>query len=257
MENKILLIFLITLCFISCNDNKSHNIYRYYLEIRNNSKIWIVDGPKIREEIFPDFVYGGNSKVYDFIPKSEIWIDNSITSEELELTIEHEINESKLMKELGMTYLDAHDSALAIELQMRENFTYTAKKHEMEIDSVFTIDLDSVKEIPSLPDKVKLKNVYRQFYKQIDSITIWIVDGYKIRQDIYPDFVFGGNYLEFYFIPKNEIWIDAQISCEELIYTIEQEKLEILEMKKGKNYDDAYDFARSEIIKLRKENLSR
>ncbi|MCX7834341.1 MAG: hypothetical protein N2490_09050 [Ignavibacteria bacterium] len=253
MKNKIIIALLIFIIFFSCKEEKYPiNIYRYYLGNRGNYNLWIIDGTLIRKEIFSDFIYGGNPEVYKFIPEGEIWIDNSINCEELELTILHEINESKLMKEHGMTYLDAHDSSLSVELQMRKHFSETAKRHESLLDSVSTIDIDSIKEISSLPDKIKLENIYRQLYNQIDSIFVWIVDGYRIRQELYPDFGFGGNYFEYYFIPKNEIWIDAQISCEELSFTIEQELLEINEMKKGKSYDDAYEYARLEIIKLRK-----
>lgn len=255
MIYKIITALVIALSIFSCKGDKNlSKIYRYHLGLRNEFNIWIVDGQLIRKEIFSDFIYGGNSEVYNFIPEGEIWIDNSITSEELELTIEHEINECKLMKETGMSYLDAHDSSLAIELQMRKYYSESANKYEATLDSVTPIDLDSVKEIPTLPDKIKLKNIYRQLYSQTDSISVWIVDGFKVRGEIYPDFGFGGNYLEFYFIPLNEIWIDSQISCEELMYTIEFEKIEISEMKKGKSYDDAYEFARSEILKLRNSN---
>src|SRR6202521_6325049 len=57
-------------------------IYRYYWGEKDKFKIWIVDGAAIRRQIFNEFLYGGNSERYTFIPEGEIWIDNSISSEE-------------------------------------------------------------------------------------------------------------------------------------------------------------------------------
>lgn len=184
-------------------------------------------------------------------------MDNSVSSEELETTIEHEINERNLMNKFGMTYFDAHDSSLSLEINMRRDIIQRAKEHETSLPMVSPIDFDSTQEITDIPDKIKLINIYRQFYKTIDGYDIWIVDGANVRRDIYPDFGFSGNYLAYKFIPENEIWIEAQISCEELIYSIKLELLEINELKKGKYYDNAYEFALNEITKLRKSDFEK
>ena len=59
-----------------------------------------------------------------------------------------------------------------------------------------------------------------------EGISIWIVDGYLVRKNIYPDFGFSGNDLSCHFIPQKEIWIDGQVTCEETEYSIANELME-------------------------------
>jgi hypothetical protein len=233
--------------------NNVTGIYRLLYGEREGFKIWIVDGPKVREKIFAEFLFGGNPERYIFNPEGEIWVDNSITSEELETTIAHEINERNLMYKYGMTYFDAHDSSLSIEVKMRNEFFGSAKSHESSVPMVSPTDFDSTQEIETLPELVTLKNIYRQYIGERNGLNIWIVDGVNIRRDIYPDFGFSGNDLAYHFIPANEIWIDAQISCEELPFSIELEIKERELLSKGKNYDDSYTEALDNVLHLRQE----
>jgi hypothetical protein len=261
---KIKLSFFIFLLFIvffySCNKQEkintisNDNIYRYYYGEKDGFKVWIVDGKLIRKNIFNEFVYGGNDERYLFIPIKEIWIDNSISAEEFETTLAHEINERNLMAKYGMTYFDAHDSSLALELIMRRDFLKKSAQHEASLSKVSPIDFDSTQEIEDLPDMISLKNIYRIPLREINGITIWVMDGYVVRRDIYPDFGFSGNDMAYHFIPENEIWIDGSISCEETEYSIALELKEREYMKRGKNYDDAYLEAVKVTDKMRAEN---
>lgn len=96
-------------------------IYRLKLGRRKGLDVWIIDGAKVRRELYTDFIYGGNDQRYKFIPFGEIWIDNAISVEELEFTIIHEIFERDLMLSQGMTYSKAHDLAAQEELKARIN----------------------------------------------------------------------------------------------------------------------------------------
>ena len=87
-------------------------------------------------------------------------------------------------------------------------------------------------------------------------IMVWIVDGYLVRQEIYPDFGFSGNDLSDHFIPPKEIWIDGQISCEETEYSIATELLERDRMIKGTGYSDAYEIAIAD-DKAKREKMGR
>jgi hypothetical protein len=254
----ILFSFFIVSCKDKSNKNTIHhnstsaeNIYKVLYTERDGYKIWIVDGSMIRREIFGEFLFGGNPERYTFNPEGEIWIDNSITSEELETTIIHEINERNLMSKFGMTYFDAHDSSLALEVVLRNDFIKKAIEHEISLPKVSPTDYDSTQEIESLPDLIKLNNIYRQFVGTRNSINIWIVDGVNIRRDIYPDFGLSGNDFAYHFIPEKEIWIDAQISCEELLFSIELELKEREELSGGNYYDNAYTVAIKSIQELR------
>ena len=127
------------------------------------------------------------------------------------------------MASFGYTYADAHDSSLRLERKMRLSDLEKPIKHEAELPKVGSCDCDSIKEISELKDSIKLKRIYLQLYSIRNGISIWIVNGSNVRRDIYPDFGFSGNDLAYYFIPKNEIWIDAQISCEETEFSIKCE----------------------------------
>jgi len=97
---------------------KLKNIYRVKIGRKNGIDIWVVDGMNVRREIYADFVYGGNDKRYKFIPKGEVWIDDQVDASEIKFTIAHELKERELMSK-GMSYLDAHEQALKLELKMR------------------------------------------------------------------------------------------------------------------------------------------
>jgi hypothetical protein len=87
-------------------------------------------------------------------------------------------------------------------------------------------DHDNIKEIKDIPDSIRLQNIYRLPVGIRNGISIWIVDGYLVRKNIFPDFGFSGNDLSCHFIPSKEIWIDGQISCEETEYSISTELME-------------------------------
>jgi hypothetical protein len=256
---------LILVFFIICNLPLSNlsaqvkttkevkGIYRVLNEVRDGFEICIVDGPLVRMKIYPEFVYGGNEQRYLFNPKREIWIDNSISVEEYRYTVAHELNERHLMAAFGFTYADAHDSSLKLERKMRLSDLGEAIKHESGLQKVAPCDCDSIKEIPELKDSIKLKGIYLQLYSVRQGISIWVVNGSNIRRDIYPDFGFSGNDLAYYFIPKNEIWIDAQISCEETEFSINCEMNERKFIASGVDYDVAYEKALKEESKIRSQ----
>jgi hypothetical protein len=215
-------------------------LYGFYNGEYKGFKVWTVDGNYIRREIYNEFIYGGNDERYTFVPESEIWIDNSIAVDEYLTTLEHEIIERNLMRHNGYTYYDAHDSALMLELGIRKGFLAFANEHEKVIPLVSPIDYDSTQEIEELPEQIKLSGIYKIPFTKRDGVDIWIVDGYKVRRDIYPDFGFSGNSSAYHFIPENEIWIDASITCQEIEYSIQLEMKEMAYMKNGLVYDEAY-----------------
>lgn len=236
------------------NDTISAGVYRYFAGTKDSFKIWIVDGAQVRKNIFNEFVYGGNDRRYTFVPNLEIWIDNSVSSEEYETTLAHEINERNLMLLNGMSYFDAHDSSLALELQMRGNYDKQSQQIENILKPVSPTDFDSTQEIDTLPDMIKLKNIYRIPLGERNGIKIWVVDGYMVRKNIYPDFGFSGNDMAYHFIPPKEIWIDGDVSCEETEYSIALEMTERVLMAAGKTYDEAYLEAVKVSDNMRKEN---
>jgi hypothetical protein len=254
MKKTLFTILIITLISLSCSkDNKVGGVYRYFIGMQDNYDIWIVDGNQVRLKIFSSFLYGGNEQRYPFNPKGEIWIDNAISCEEYYLTLAHELNERHLMAKFGWTYIAAHDSSLSLEQTIRRTNEDVCRVHEASLKKVSVTDYSNIKEIPGIPDSIQLQNIYRVPVGQREGVTVWIVDGYMVRKNIYPDFGFSGNDLSYHFIPSKEIWIDGQVSCEETEYSITNEINERRFLEKGESYDDAYSDAIDITLKNRQE----
>ena len=199
---------------------------------------------------------GEMNKRYPFNPKGEIWIDNAISCEEYYLTLAHELNERHLMAKFGWTYLTAHDSSLSLEQTIRHSNEEICRAHEASLNKVPVTDYDNIKEIKGIPDSTQLQGIYRVPVDTRDGISVWIVDGYLIRKNIYPDFGFSGNDLSYHFIPPKEIWIDGQVSCEETEYSIATELIERKGLETGKSYDDAYSDA-IDMTLLKRQTMSK
>lgn len=267
MVKQLILAVFLSLIVLSCGKHETINklkpdsseqnnerIYRYFWGEKDGFKIWIVDGAHVRKDFFSEFLYGGNNERYPFVPDREIWIDNSVSSEEFETTLAHEINERNLMAKTGMSYFDAHDSSLALEVKMRNGWEKICKEHEDKLPKVSPTDFDSTQEIETLPELIKLKNIYRIPLGDRNGVKIWVVDGYVVRRDVYPDFGFSGNGKAYHFIPEDEIWIDGSVTCEETEYSVFLELKERELIIAGKSYDDAYSDALEGAEKMKEEN---
>ena len=68
-----------------------------------------VDGTYVRDETDIEFTMGGHGYCYDYIPKDEIWIDDSMEDKDRHATIIHEFVERYVMKEFDLEYEDAHE----------------------------------------------------------------------------------------------------------------------------------------------------
>jgi len=99
-------------------DKVKQSLVRKYSS--SNVKVWIVDGELVRSLFFIDFTEGGHDKVYGFVPKGEIWIDNDLSPKERKFVLLHEAHERNLMSK-GMTYNDAHRSSSSIEFFCRHH----------------------------------------------------------------------------------------------------------------------------------------
>lgn len=108
-----------------CLDAARHDnsLERIRLKIVRREKlltIFLVDGGVVRKTLDPNFCFGGHWKIYEYIPKNEVWIDRVVLPRERKYVIIHEMHELKLMKK-GMNYNNAHDYASAAEKEARRN----------------------------------------------------------------------------------------------------------------------------------------
>lgn len=197
------------------------NVYRVRLGRREGQTIWTVDGWKVVREIYPAFIMGGNDQRYRFNPEGDVWIDNRIGVEELNYTIAHELIERKLMREKGWSYDRAHAAGLALEKEMRDRDQRLAREHALKVG-------------------LKVKRIYRQLYKRLGDVTVWLVDGPRVRQYFDGDYTFAGHGYKYPFIPKNEIWLDSAMSCEQAYFALKHERDERALMAKRTRYEFAY-----------------
>ncbi len=254
MRTRLILGLCALFILSSCNKNKTvEGVYRSYYGEKEGFAIWIVDGYKIRQHVYKEFLYGGNEQRYLFNPKGEIWIDHAVSCEEFELTLAHELNERALMAKFGWTYEKSHDSSLMLELKMRKSWDSICRAHEASLHKVCPEDATKVREIPGIPDSIVLRGIYRVPLGVREGISVWVVDGYRVRALIFPDFGLSGNDMAYHYIPAREIWLDGQISSEETELSIKTELLERKLMAEGVSYGKAYDSAINTNVRLRHE----
>ena len=101
--------------------------------------VWIVDGKYVRDYLYTDFTQGGHDKVYSFIPKNEIWIEDVLSAKEKKFVILHEIRERNLMR-YGWPYyrskLSAHRASSMLELYARRHQRLLDRYIRKEIERI-------------------------------------------------------------------------------------------------------------------------
>lgn len=110
-------------------------VYRCFLRRSRGVKIWIVDGPKVRQHLDGDFTFAGHGYKYDFIPKDEIWLDSAMSVEQAYFALFHELNERLMIARSG-DYDSAYPEALALELLERDKQERLALHHEGKLSAV-------------------------------------------------------------------------------------------------------------------------
>lgn len=115
-------------------------IHKKLLKQYSNKEIkaWLVNGFLVRSLFFLDFTSGGHDKVYSFVPKGEVWIDDAISPKERELVLLHELYERYLMSKDKTSnkiksYSKAHKKAIKIENFFRKNPKYLKERLKNEI----------------------------------------------------------------------------------------------------------------------------
>jgi len=110
-------------------------VYRCFLRSSGGVKIWIVDGPKVRQHLDGDFTFAGHGYKYDFIPKDEVWLDSAMSVEQAYFALFHEMNERLMIARSG-DYDSAYPEALALELRERDKQERVALEHEGRLSPV-------------------------------------------------------------------------------------------------------------------------
>ncbi len=90
-------------------------------EYSGTVSVWLVDGPLVRSVYMLGYAEGGHDVVYAWIPKNEIWLEESLKTEERAFIVLHELHERYLMLSQKMSYANAHHGATIVEDHYREN----------------------------------------------------------------------------------------------------------------------------------------
>jgi len=186
--------------------------------------VWIVDGFYIRNTLNREFTNFGQHFRFPFIPKYEFWIDKENLTHEEYFYISHMLTEWFLMA-AGVDYDSAISKADAAELRERKKTSLLNKV------------LDEKAESP----KAVVKEVYEtQVEKYHDVLDLWIVNGEVVRGLYFIDFTEGGHHFVYKFVPVSEVWIDGDLSQEEMPYVILHELHERYLMSQGMDYGHAH-----------------
>lgn len=87
------------------------------------------------------------------------------------------------------------------------------------------------------------EDVYIKNIGERDGLSVWLVNGEKIRKDIDENFVQYDHHGRFPFIPSNEIWIDRETNEDERKYFLEHVSREREFMGQGMTLEEAVEKA--------------
>ena len=185
-------------------------------------KVMIVDGDWIRTNIDEEWTNFGQHFKFKYIPENEFWISNETSRDEYDFYITHLTREYSLMAK-GEPYDIAITKADVIERKKRNTIH----------------DMDKV-----LDPKTKRVD-YSKFHKELiktldDGVKCWKVDGKLVRSILNIDFVSGGHSYVYFFVPKNEVWIDDKIDEADVPFVLLHELHERNLMKDGMAYSKAH-----------------
>lgn len=179
--------------------------------------IHLVDEQQVRDsssELEEFSNYAVPSDFPDQIPEQTIWLSAEVPSDERWILIEEAIARIEAEDE-GM------DPEAAYEVGLRRSKQLRGRVHP-----------NGAKK----PDEsVKIKKLATS-----GGLTVWLVDGEKIRDSVDIDFVEGGHDLVYDFIPENEIWIDKEVPASERRVILAHEADERKLMSGGMSYEEAH-----------------
>jgi hypothetical protein len=190
---------------------------------RGNFMVVLVDGSYVRKNIDEEFTNFGQHYQQRYIPETEFWIDENTDPSEHVFFIDHMLVENRLMSE-GESYDDALKAADEVERRERRRSDVSTKPRLGINANAYLVKL----------------NMWHQLTKDV-GLDVWIVNGKLVRDIFDVDFVEGGHDLVYNFIPKGEVWIEADIvSYDERYFVLFHEAYERFLMELGYSYVSAH-----------------
>ena len=198
--------------------------YLYKLKEIAGFSVYIVDGVYIRKEMNEDFTNYAQHYQFKFIPKDEFWIDKGASRVEDKFYTTTMLVINRLTAR-GMSHRKA--IAIANKVEKRERSAYLLVRNKIKVFR---------------KKDQYLKSVYKKLLKKYggDKCKVWIISGELVRGIFFLDFTEGGHDEVYSFVPKNEIWIDDDLSKKELKFVLLHEVYERNLMAKGMSYVEAH-----------------
>ncbi len=181
--------------------------------------VWVIDGAYVRRWLDPDFTNFGHHLRYPCVPEGEFWIDVEQSPGETEFFIRNMQVDVRLLRRRVPRRL-ARLFAERAELNMR-----LKSRRFRRLKRVMT-------EGQRL-DRVRRKLIARHGRR----LKLWLVDGMLVRTWYRIPFTQGGHDLVYKFVPKNEVWIDDDLTPAERPLVILHELHERALMARGVGYD--------------------
>jgi hypothetical protein len=75
---------------------------------------------------------------------------------------------------------------------------------------------------------------------EVAGLQLFSVDGDYVKDRLDPDFVEGGNYMRYAYIPQGQVWIDRNVEQHDWPPILLHELTETKQMEKGRSYDEAH-----------------
>ncbi|MBI4896151.1 MAG: hypothetical protein HY832_01240 [Candidatus Aenigmarchaeota archaeon] len=185
--------------------------------------VWIVDGPFIRKHIDPEFTNFDHHLNSAFIPPQEFWIDQEHAPNEINYFVAHILAEHRYMA-AGMSEDKARKKACALEKQQRQRSPVVQRLMKADKSEI-------------------VRTIHKRLLYQEKNLNVWLVNGDLVRSLFSVNFTEGGHDLVYSFVPKNEVWIDDDLSPQERPVVLIHELHERFLMAKGWCYDDAHTMA--------------
>lgn len=194
-------------------------IYLKKIATRGHFDIWLVDGAKIRRDLDIEFTNFGHHYFFEFIPENEFWIDKEHKKGETRYYIDHMLIEYRLLSE-GKSPDYAEDKANMVERRERNKSKLISTAFKEQKDGTEIIE------------KVH-KELLKDYSKKIK---VWVINGELVRGLFCVDFTEGGHDKVYPFIPKNEVWLDDDLSPRERKFVLLHELHERNLMPEGHEF---------------------
>lgn len=188
-------------------------------------EVWRVDSEFVRKNICEDFVNLGHHYTHKFIPKNEFWVCKETVPGEEKYYIEFLLVENRLMKK-GMSKEQAFKIASVAEKKERKRSSIMARLKRI---------------IKKRNNKQLINKIHKRLIKDYSRIMkIWLIRGELVRDLFEIDFAGGTHDKVDSFVPKNEIWLDDDISQKERKFILLHELHERFWMAQGMKYHPAH-----------------